>query len=93
MTALGAISQFVQLWLRIRPIRRFKNWRARRKGVPVLKGKLTYASIGVLLLSWAAAKLDVPLLPEDAEKLVELVVAFAGTVGALYGRWRATRAK
>jgi hypothetical protein len=62
------------------------------KETPVFQGKLTYASVAVLALSWLAQRFDVPLLPEDAESIVAALLAVAGTIGGVYGRWRATKA-
>jgi hypothetical protein len=80
-----------KLWLLVKPYKRFKAWRAKRRGVTVLQGKVTYASIAVLALSWLAQRFDVPLLPDDAEALVSVVGALVGTVGGVYGRYRATK--
>jgi hypothetical protein len=59
----------------------------------VLQGKVTYASIAVLALSWLAQRFDVPLLPEDAEAFVAAIGAVIGTLGGVYGRYRATKPK
>ena len=62
------------------------------KEVAVLQGKLTYSSIAVLALSWLAQRFDVPLLPDDATSLIAAIGAIVGTVGSIYGRYRATKA-
>jgi hypothetical protein len=80
-----------KLWLLIKPAKRFKAWRQRRKGASVFQGKVTYASIAVLAVSWLAQRFDVPLLPEDAEAVVSAVGVVLGTLGGVYGRYRATK--
>jgi hypothetical protein len=80
-----------KLWLLVKPWKRLKERRAKRKGKAMLQGKVTYVSIAVLALSYLAQRFDVPLLPDDAEALVSAVGALLGTVGGVYGRYRATK--
>jgi hypothetical protein len=58
----------------------------------VLSGKLTYASVAVLVVSWLAQRFNIPVLPDDAEAVVSAIGVVVGAVGGIYGRWRATRA-
>jgi hypothetical protein len=88
-----------KLWLLIKPIKRIREHRAAKraaknlngKETPVFQGKVTYLSVAVLALSFLAQRFDVPLLPDDAEAVVSAVGALVGTVGGVYGRYRATK--
>lgn len=51
------------------------------------KGKLTYASVAALAIGLAATLAGVDLAPEE----LDAVIAALATIGAVYGRWRATR--
>lgn len=59
----------------------------------MFQGKLTYASVIVLALSAIAAKRGIPATPDDIASVLAQIGTVAGTVGGIYGRWRATRAK
>lgn len=59
----------------------------------MFQGKLTYASVIVLALSSLAAKKGIPATPDDIASIVSLVGTVAGTIGGIYGRWRAGKAK
>jgi hypothetical protein len=77
-----------KLWLLVKPYKRFKAWRAKRRGVPVFKGKLTYASLGTLFVALAATVLgDGVITAADLDELGQAVLA----VVAVYGRYRATK--
>jgi hypothetical protein len=77
-----------RLWLLIKPWKRFRNWRAKRKGEPVFKGKLTYATLGGLIVALAATALgDGVLTQADLDELGQAVLALV----AIYGRYRATK--
>lgn len=53
-----------------------------------LKGKLTYASIAALVIGLVSELLGIDIAPTE----VDAIATAAATAGALYGRWRATRA-
>jgi len=55
----------------------------------MLQGKLTYLSVVVLALSALAAKYGIPATPDDISSVVSLLGTAAGTIGGIYGRWRA----
>ncbi len=50
------------------------------------RGKLTYASVGALVVGLVSELLGVDIAPDE----VDALLTFAATAGALYGRWRAT---
>ena len=58
---------------------------------PVLRGKLTYASVAALALAWLAERYGVPVLSGEVEGLVTGVAAIVATVAGVYGRYRATK--
>lgn len=53
----------------------------------LLKGKLTYASIGVLAFGLVSQVLGVDVAPTEVDALVTAVA----TIAAIYGRWRAAQ--
>jgi hypothetical protein len=88
--AYGFIAEpFKRMRERRRAKRAAKNLNG--KETQVFQGKVTYASIAVLAVSWLAQRFDVPVLPDDAEAVVAAVGALLGTVGGVYGRYRATK--
>ena len=52
------------------------------------KGKLTYASVGVLVAGLVAQLFGIDIAPAE----VDALVTAAATIGAIYGRYRATKA-
>jgi hypothetical protein len=91
VSLMSLVFEGVKVWLLLKPYKRFRNWRAKRRGETVLQGKVTYASIAVLVLSWLAQRLDFPLLPDEIGAVVSAVGVVVGTVGGVYGRYRATK--
>lgn len=61
--------------------------RAAKKLIEKTKGKLTYASVGALVIGLVSQQLNVDIAPAE----VDVLVTAAATVGAIFGRWRATR--
>lgn len=59
------------------------------KETPVLRGKLTYAMVGALALQALAAVVGIDIAPAELDALGVAVA----TLGALYGRWRATKSE
>lgn len=96
----------VKAWIAIRPIKRLKERRARKRDEAaaaggeylyeedepmlknVLKGKLTYASVVALVLGLVAELVGIDIAPTE----VDAIVTALATLGAFYGRYRASRA-
>lgn len=66
----------------------FRAWRQLKKGKQVLKGKLTYAGIGALVIGLVTQLLGIDIAPPE----VDAVLTAGAAIVAVYGRWRATRA-
>ena len=91
----------IRAWLTLRPIKRWKEHRAKRRDEaaaaggeylydeeqPMLKGKLTYASIATLAIGLVTTMIGVDMAPAE----VDAIVTALATIGAVYGRYRATR--
>jgi hypothetical protein len=85
---VSLVIEGAKLWLLVKPYKRFKAWRAKRRGVTVLQGKVTYASLGTLFVALAATVLgDGVITAADLDELGQAVLA----VVAVYGRYRATK--
>lgn len=54
----------------------------------MLKGKLTYAGIGALVIGLVTQLLGIDIAPPE----VDAVLTAGAAIVAVYGRWRATRA-
>lgn len=97
-----------KLWLLVKPIERLRERRAAKREAQLtsellpeeggeektmLNGKLTYTGIAVLAISWLAERFGLPAAPEEIESVVTTLAAVVGTLVAIYGRYRASRAK
>ena len=76
-----------KLWLAIKPIKRFKEFRQSKQEKPMLKGKLTYTALAGVVAPVIASLIGVPLPPETIVLWFQAVAAAVG----VYGRWRANK--
>lgn len=89
--------KWVKLWLLIKPIKRFRNWRQRRKETPMLEGKKTYiaaaGSFLTMVLMWfnIGTAEDAQMLIDGAVKVITAVTGLLSVGGVIYGRWDAAR--
>jgi uncharacterized protein YcfJ len=88
---MGAFG-LLKLWLAVRPIKRFHQWREDRKApptdeAPVFKGKLTYTAIGAIAIGTVAKLFGVDIAGQEIDTLIQAVAVGV----AVYGRWRATK--
>lgn len=56
-----------------------------------LKGKKTYLAIGTLVAIGAKLFFDIEITELDIEKFIEGIFLTVGAVGAVYGRYDATK--
>ena len=75
----------VKLWLLIKPIKRIKEFR--NKETKVFKGRLTYASLAVVLAPLVARLFGFEVAETDIVALFQAGAVFVG----FYGRYRATK--
>jgi hypothetical protein len=96
------------IWVEAQPFKKWRERRAAKREAQLtsellpeeggeektmLNGKLTYTGIAVLAISWLAERFGLPAAPEEIESVVTTLAAVVGTLVAIYGRYRASRAK
>jgi hypothetical protein len=88
VSLMSLVFEGAKLWLLVRPFKRFKAWRAKRRGETVFKGKLTYGALGSIIAALAVAILgDGVITAADLDELGQAALALV----AVYGRYRATK--
>jgi hypothetical protein len=83
-----------KLWMLVKPVKRFKAWRAKRKGEPVLQGKKTYLGIVItgvgLVMGWLGfGSEDASTLSAQLVGALDQILTVGGLLFAAYGRAKA----